>query len=144
VKILFDTNVVLDVLLNREPYAADAVKLFTSVENKFIQGYLCATTITTIEYLCTKDIGKNSSRQAINALLELFIVAEVNQKILVAAVTSGFTDFEDAVLYQAGVYSSVNGFVTRNTKDFRLAELPIYTPSELCNAIQSINLNSHN
>lgn len=136
-KILFDTNVVLDVLLKREPFAADAVNLFAAVENKRIQGYLCATTITTIEYLCTKGIGKNSARQAIKALLELFVIAEVNQKILCAAIDSGFADFEDAVLYQAGVYSGVDGVVTRNSKDFRLAEIPIYTPTELYESIQN-------
>ena len=136
-KILFDTNVVLDVLLKREPFAADAVNLFAAVENKRIQGYLCAITITTIEYLCTKGIGKNSARQAIKALLELFVIAEVNQKILCTAIDSGFADFEDAVLCQAGVYSGVDGVVTRNSKDFRLAEIPIYTPTELYESIQN-------
>ena len=134
-KILFDTNVVLDVLLNREPYALDGIKLFTAVENKIIQGYLCATTITTIDYLCTKAIGRKPAKQAINALLELFSIAEVNRKTLVAALESDFSDFEDAVLYQAGVYAGVDGFVTRNIKDFTLAERSIYTPSELCGII---------
>ena len=136
-KILFDTNVVLDVLLNREPYAVDAVQLFAAVESKVIDGFLCATTITTIEYLCAKSIGKNLATQAIHALLQLFAVAEVNQKILIAAVDSNFTDFEDAVLYQAGLYSGVDGIVTRNSKDFRLAEHPVYTPHELCSIIQN-------
>jgi predicted nucleic acid-binding protein len=134
-KILFDTNVVLDVLLNREPYAPDGIKLFTAVENKIIQGFLCATTITTIDYLCTKAIGRKPAKQAISALLELFSIAEVNRKTLVAAIESDFSDFEDAVLYQAGVYVGVDGFVTRNIKDFALAERSIYTPSELCGII---------
>jgi predicted nucleic acid-binding protein len=136
-KILFDTNVVLDVLLNREPHAIDGIKLFSAVENKIIQGFLCATTITTIDYLCTKAIGRKPAKQAINALLELFSIAEVNRKVLVAAIESDFSDFEDAVLYQAGVYGGVDGFVTRNIKDFALAEHPIYAPSELCGIIQS-------
>jgi predicted nucleic acid-binding protein len=137
-KILFDTNVVLDVLLNREPYAIDAISLFSAIETKAIRGFLCATTITTIEYLCAKTIGKKPARQAIISLLELFTVAEVNQKILVAATNSNFSDFEDAVLYQAGIYAGVDGFVTRNTKDFLLAEHPIYTPNELCKIVQQI------
>lgn len=58
-KILFDTNVVLDVLLNREPYVADAIELFSAVENTTITGLLCATTLTTIEYLCAKQSGIN-------------------------------------------------------------------------------------
>lgn len=135
-KILFDTNVVLDVLLNREPFAADSIKLFNAVESKNITGFLCATTITTIEYLCTKHIGKNATRQTIVSLLQLFSIAEVNQKILINAVNSPFSDFEDAVLYQAGVYIGIEGIVTRNIKDFNLAEYPIYTPNKLCEIIK--------
>lgn len=137
-KIVFDTNVVLDVLLNREPYAINAISLFSAVENKIIQGFLCATTITTIEYLCAKNIGRKSAKQAINALLDLFAIAEVNQKILVAAIDSDFSDFEDAVLYQAGIYVGADGFVTRNIKDFSLAERRIYMPHELCGVIQPV------
>ncbi len=131
-KILFDTNVVLDVLLNRESYALDGITLFTAVENKITQGFLCATTIY---YLCTKAIGRKPARQAISALLALFSIADVNQKTLVAAIESEFSDFEDAVLYQAGVQVGVDGFVTRNINDFTLAERSIYTPSELCGII---------
>lgn len=135
-KILFNTNVVLDVLLNRQPFAANAIHLFSAVEQAVIQGFLCATTITTLDYLCTKTIDRQSAKNAINGLLELFAVAEVNQHILKAAIASGFTDFEDAVLYQAGICAGIDGLVTRNAKDFNLAECPVYHPNELCNVIQ--------
>lgn len=135
-KILFDTNVVLDVLLNRAPYSAVAIQLFSAVEQKRIQGYLCATTLTTIDYLATKTVGKAEAKVAIFALLELFAIAEVNQHTLKAATFSDFTDFEDAVLYQAGVDAGMDGFVTRNGKDFKTATHPIYTPDELWQVIQ--------
>ncbi|WP_019865352.1 PIN domain-containing protein [Methylovulum miyakonense] len=137
-KILFDTNVVLDLLLNREPFAKDAAILFNAVESCKIQGVLCATTITTIDYLCAKSIGGTLAKQAIKSLLELFLIAEVNQKILVAALDSSFADFEDAVLYQAGIYVGVDGLVTRNVKDFSSAESPVYTPPDLCQIIQTV------
>ncbi len=59
-------------------------------------------------------------------MLALFSIADVNRKTLVAAIESDFSDFEDAVLYQAGVQVDVDGFVTRNIKDFILAEWSIY------------------
>ena len=71
-KVLFDTNVVLDVLLSREPYLDNAIALFDAVEKQIIQGYLCATTITTVDYLATKVLGKAGSKIAIGKLLELF------------------------------------------------------------------------
>ena len=124
-KIVFDTNVVLDVLLKREPYAEVAISLFAAVEQELIQGFLCATTITTVDYLVAKAKDKSVTKQATNHLLRLFSIAEVNQSILKAAVDSPFEDFEDAVLYEAGCYAAVDGFVTRNIKDFKKAERPL-------------------
>ena len=56
-KILFDTNVILDVLLDREPFSSIAAKLFSRVETGEITGYVCATTITTLHYLTRKVVG---------------------------------------------------------------------------------------
>lgn len=137
-KIVLDTNIVLDVLLEREPFASLSINLFNAIEKKIIQGYLCATTITTIDYLLTKSVGKQSAKVYINQLLNLFAIAEVNDVILKAAINSDFSDFEDAVLYHSGVYTDVDGFVTRNSKDFKTGSLPIYSPIELLRIIQEI------
>jgi hypothetical protein len=96
-----------------------------------IQGYLCATTLTTIDYLITKVNGKNSAKKAISNLLLLFEVAEVNKATLEAAVNSDFSDFEDAVLYYSGVNVGVESFVTRNIRDFKAAKFKIFNVTEL-------------
>lgn len=129
-KALLDTNVVLDVLLIREPFAQMAMNLFDAVVEKKIEAYLCATTVTTIDYLVAKQKNKQESRALICRLLDLFSVAEVNQTVLNKASLSDFTDFEDAVLYQAGCYIGVDCLITRNVKDFKEAKLPIYTHAE--------------
>jgi len=134
---MFDTNVVLDVLLNRQPFAKDAIDLFCAVEQSAMEGVLCATTITTIDYLCTKTIGRLAAKNAINGLLALFAIAEVNQNVLEAAISSEFEDFEDAVLYYSGLGQNVEGFVTRNAKDFGLSELPVYCPDGLCSVLHT-------
>lgn len=135
-KVLFDTNVILDVLLIREPYAQMSMNLFDAVVSKEIEGYLCATTVTTIDYLVAKLQDKQQSRELVRRLLELFSVAEVNDAVLAKAVNSDFSDFEDAVLYQAGCLVGVDSIVTRNAKDFKTADLPIYSPDELWHVIQ--------
>ena len=140
-KIVFDTNIVLDILLEREPFVSFSINLFNAVEKQIIQGYLCATTITTIDYLLTKSIGKQSAKVSINQLLNLFAIAEVNDVILKAAINSDFSDFEDGVLYHSGIYAGVDGFVTRNSKDFKTTSLPIYSPTELLRIIQEIKDN---
>lgn len=130
-KILFDTNVVLDVLLARQPFLAVATALFSEVEERRIEGFLCATTLTTVDYLLNKTLPTVQARAAIQTLLHLFEVAAVDKTVLSTAAGSAFSDFEDAVLYFAGKQADVSGLVTRNTQDFVHAEYPVYTPTEL-------------
>ena len=70
-KILFDTNVILDVLLDREPFASEASYLLSKVERSEIIGFLGATTITTIHYLLSKSLGPKEVIQHLQALLSL-------------------------------------------------------------------------
>ncbi len=135
-KVLFDTNVILDVLLDRKPFSEDAIWLVSKVEAGEIGGYLCATTITTIHYLASKSIGAKAAQQAIASLLSLFEVAPVTRVVLDDALNSGFTDFEDAVLYQAAAHAGVDGIVTRNGADFTKAALPLYSPGALASILQ--------
>ncbi len=139
-KILFDTNVVLDVLLDREPFSDLATKLFSRVEKKELMGFLGATTITTIYYLASKLAGKKKADQEISKLLSLFQIAPVNKSVLDEAIKSKFSDFEDSVLHEAAKQIGAQGIVTRNPKDFKKATLSIYSPEELNKMLVSISL----
>lgn len=129
--VLFDTNIILDVLQNRQPHAQAATQLFARVERKQIKGYVCATTITTIFYLASKAIGADTAKKQIKLILELFDVAQVDKSVLLAAIQADFGDFEDAVLYKAAQYANIDCIVTRNIKDFKQSKLPVYLPAEL-------------
>ena len=137
-KIVFDTNIILDVLLNREPFVKLSANLVSAVENKKIEGFLCATTVTTLDYLISKETNRHKARVEVRKLLSIFNIADVNLKVLDLSINSEFKDFEDAVQYYSGECCHVNGLVTRNTKDYKQAKLPIYTPDELWGII-SIN-----
>ncbi len=130
-RILFDTNIILDVLLNRKRFVEVSSNLVGMVENNTIEGYLCATTITTLDYLITKTINKKQAKIEIKKLLNIFNIAGVNATVIELAVNSKFDDFEDAVQYYSGECCRVEGLVTRNTKDYKNVKLPIYTPDEL-------------
>ncbi len=130
-KVLFDTNVVLDVLLDRKPYSNASAQLFSKVESGDIVGYICATTVTTIHYLAVKVVGAGKAKSEIDKLLTLFEIAPVNRAVLENAATSNITDFEDAVIHEAARHVGVDAIVSRNIKDFKRALLPVYTPNEL-------------
>ena len=130
-RILFDTNVVLDVFLNREPFVESAARLFDANVHGDLQGMLGATTVTTIYYLLTSNRGSAVAQEKVKELLRLFDVAAVNRRGLTQAIESGFADYEDAVLHSAARTAGADGLVTRNAADFSEATLAVYTPTEL-------------
>lgn len=136
-KILFDTNVILDVLLLRKPYHNAATYLLTEAEQGNIEGYLCPTTITTIGYLVTKVKGSEEAKKLIKNLLNIFELTELNKSVFESACSHKISDFEDAVLHESASLSHIDGIVTRNTKDFKYASLNIYAPEELAGIIKS-------
>jgi len=138
VKVLFDTNIILDLLLDRQPFSAEAIQLVQNVEIGLIVGYLSATTITTLQYLACKVIGKEKAKVEIKKLLTLFEIAPVNRIVLEKAIQGEFHDFEDAVLYEAGHHQGIQAIVTRNIKDFVKAKISIYTPKQLLPLIATL------
>jgi predicted nucleic acid-binding protein len=137
VRVLFDTNVVLDVLLAREPHADAAARLLSLVDGGRIEGLLSATTVTTIHYLATKAAGATAARRHLGELLTMFDVAAVDREVLESALDADFGDFEDAVLHEAARVAGAGAIVTRNTRDFAAAKLPVFDPHELLAAVEA-------
>ena len=129
-KVAIDTNVVLDVLLDRDPYVEDSSQILWAAESGAITALLCATTITTIHYMTVKTLGRAGSIAAIDQLLAIFDVAAVNRQVLQIAAASKIRDYEDAVLAHAAELAGATAIVTRNPKDFAKSGLRAYTPRE--------------
>lgn len=136
-KVLFDTNIVLDLLMDRLPYSEAAAELFSRVEGGTITGYLCGTTITTVHYLAAKTIGAPWAQEEIRKLLAFFEVAPVNRHVLESALNADFIDFEDAVIHEAACSVGADALVTRNRKDFRKSRVAVYSSGELVNILVS-------
>ncbi len=137
-RILFDTNVVLDVLLNRHPHAAAAAQLLAEVHDKRIDGLLGATTVTTIHYLATKAVGRAGATAHVATLLSLFDVAPVSRATLTRALALKFPDYEDAVLHEAARHAAATGIVTRDAKGFAPSTLTVYRPDELLRMVRAL------
>jgi predicted nucleic acid-binding protein len=137
VKVLFDTNVVLDHLLEREPHADNAERLLNLVDIGRIDGIICATTATTISYLASKAVGTPAAMDYLRRLLAIFDVACVDRQVLQSALGLGFSDFEDAVSHEAACKVGAAAIVTRNGKDFTRSALPVFDPAELLAAVHA-------
>jgi predicted nucleic acid-binding protein len=137
VKVLFDTNVVLDHLLEREPYVDTAEQLLSLVDTGRIDGVICSTTATTIHYLASKAVGAAAAMDYLRSLLAIFEVACVDREVLHGALDLGFSDFEDAVLHEAACGVGAAAIVTRNGRDFVGSTLPVFDPAELLAAVNA-------
>lgn len=136
-RILFDTNVVLDALLDREPWAGAALSLFDRVEAGDLIGHLGATTLTTIHYIARRNVGTKVADGMMRDLIRLFTVAPVDRAVLEGALALDFDDFEDAVLHEAGRLSGARAVVTRDASGFSKGTLRVYDPETLVAALQS-------
>ena len=130
-RVLFDTNVVLDLLLDRTPFSQNAARCFSMVESGAIEGWLCASTVTTLHYLIRKSAGAKNAFESISALMSLFEIAPVNRTVLESVLSLAFKGFEDAVLHEAARYSNVDVITTRNTTDFKNSSIQVQLPGNL-------------
>ncbi len=130
-RVLLDTNVLLDVLLNRAPHADAAVQVLAAVETGLVTGVIGATSVTTVFYLATKAVEVRAAKRHVRTMLALFEVAPVTDTVLAGALELGFTDFEDAVMHEAARAVRCTGIVTRDVRGCKRANLPVYSPAEL-------------
>ena len=130
-RVLLDTNIILDALLEREPFFRDAKALLKTIENKQVQGYVTATTLTDIFYIAKKAKGIQIARQDILDILAIVQVCTVDRSILETAISSNLSDFEDAVQLACAISDNLDAIATRNAQDFAGASLAILSAGEL-------------
>jgi predicted nucleic acid-binding protein len=129
-KILLDTNIVLDLLLERDVFGELAKKIFIKVEKGEIDGYLCPTTITTIYYLLNRHLTKKDCNEAIKSLLNMFFITKIDKKILIESLDNSGVDFEDSVIYTSADFENIDIIITRDKKGFHNSKVKILPPNE--------------
>ena len=118
-RLLVDTNVVLDVVLDRQPHAETSAAIWAAVETGRWEGFLSAHAITTIHYLAERELGAVKARRLIAIILRVFRVAPVDGVVIEEALRLPIADFEDAVTAAAARGSECEYVVTRDPKGFR-------------------------
>jgi len=127
-RILFDTNVVLDILLDRQPYVEASAAAWAAVETGNAEGMLAAHAVTTLHHLVRKEMGNIKARRIISAILKVFGVATVDSAVIQEALQLPFSDFEDAVTAAAARLAGCECIVTRDPKGFRGSPVRSLTP----------------
>ena len=136
-RVLLDTDVVLDVILAREPFAKDAVKLLDLAETGSFEAYISAITPLNIFYIARKAKAVRDPREAIHLLVHKVGICPVDESVLCTAFAVRFLDYEDAVQYVGAVAEGLHAIVTRNEHDFKNSVLPVYTPDGFLQYLKS-------
>lgn len=130
--ILIDTNVILDVLLKREPFYHVAAEVLTLSKKDTIQLFVSASAITDIYYIANQTLRNREEIKALlSKLLQIVSVASVSEDMIKNALELPWKDFEDSVQYSVALLQEMEGIVTRNPSDYKEAEIAVWTPEEL-------------
>jgi predicted nucleic acid-binding protein len=136
-RVLLDTDVVLDVILAREPFAKVAARLLDFNQQGLFEAYVSGITPINIFYIARKARTAGDLREAIKQLLLSVRVCPVDHAILTTALALPFSDYEDAVQHASATASQVDAIVTRNLDDYKHATLPVFSPTDFLSRIIS-------
>jgi len=131
VKVLLDTNIIIDVALERQPYFTNSETVLAFVEQGQIEGYISASTISDLYYLIRKQKGRDLTIEFLQEILTFCQIATVNQAAIIMAFTTNFKDFEDSIQYSTAVVNKLDAIITRNPQDFPIITPRIITPEQL-------------
>lgn len=130
-KLLIDTNVVLDVLLRREPFFRTAAEVLNLTQRDEVREYVSASAITDIYYIANKQMkDRDAVRNLLKRLLMVVSVAAVSEREIQNALNLAWGDFEDSVQYSVALLNEMDGIVTRNPSDYQEANMRIWLPEQ--------------
>ncbi|MBW4575014.1 MAG: PIN domain-containing protein [Aphanothece sp. CMT-3BRIN-NPC111] len=131
-RVLVDTNIILDFLLERDPFIREAEVLFEAMASQRVVGYVTATTVTDIFYIVRRQTRSiERARQAVIETLAAMEVCTVDRSILETAITSNLRDFEDVVQLACAIDNNLDAIITRYPQGFAGSILPILSAGQL-------------
>jgi len=128
--VFLDTNVLMDVLLERKPFVADAQHIWFLSERGAIRGWISILSFPNIYYIVRKTSGQPKAEQMLRMLRDSFTPVALDEQILHQAMDAKFRDFEDAIQYFSALRVNADCLLTRNPDHFRNPVLPVFSPAQ--------------
>jgi predicted nucleic acid-binding protein len=134
--IFLDTNILVDIVANRMPFAENAISIFDYCKKSNVKMYSTSHSIATLHYIAKKIVDEKELRLIIEDLLDTVSIIAVNEIIIKKSLKSNHKDFEDAIQINAAQsINAINCIVTRDLKDFKNSEINVFTPDEFLNTL---------
>jgi len=135
-KLFLDTNVVMDLLGEREQFYDSVAKIASLADKGKIQLIVSALTYSTVYYLLSRFEDREVVKEKIRKFKVIAETSDLTDKIINKGLSSKFRDFEDSLQYYSAVETDCNLLITRNVKDFKDSEIPVFTPDEYLNNLK--------
>ncbi|MBW4499622.1 MAG: PIN domain-containing protein [Scytonema hyalinum WJT4-NPBG1] len=130
-KVLLDTNIIVDVALERQPFFGNSETVLSLVEQGQIEGYISASSFGDLFYIIRKQKGRDLALEFLREIVAFCQVATVDSITINMALTVNFKDFEDAIQYSTAVLNHLDVIITRNPVDFPVTTPRIILPEQL-------------
>jgi len=129
-KIYLDSDIILDLLAERDPFYPFSAELFTLVEEAKITAFVSPLIFSNLYYLLRKLKSKDIARKSLQKLRLLVRILPIDEKIVELALLSEFDDFEDAIQYYTAKKNGIHYLITRNIKDYKKTDITVCTAEE--------------
>lgn len=130
-KVLIDTNVILDALISRAPYHTTAEKIFLLAAENGITAMITANSVTDVYYLLRKHLqNPDKAKQALQKLFSLFQILDITENDCKNALILPIADYEDALLVTCAKRNKIDSIVTRNLRDFTESPIQAVSPDD--------------
>jgi predicted nucleic acid-binding protein len=136
-RVLLDTNIVLDFLLDRQPFAEAAEEIWRANEEGRIEAFVSVITPINVFYVTRKLKNLATARLVVESLVSSCQICAPDRDALLRALTLPGKDYEDAVQLVTAQFALLDGLVTRDPDDFKEASLPIYSPTAFLDLLTS-------
>jgi len=129
-KILLDTNIVIDNLARRDEYG-ESLQILNFCENGVLEGVITTVTVMDVMYIMRRHLGSREVRSAVQILLQIVDIVPALKRDITAALIGDFPDFEDAVQSSCAARAKADYIVTRNVRDFKKSSVPAVLPGDM-------------
>ncbi len=130
-RILIDTNVILDYIADRKPFSDDSIKIIEKCIRGDIQACIAAHTISNLFYILRKDVSLEKRREILQKLCKMFKVIGIDsEKLIYSLDNKDFEDFEDCIQMECAKEFESDFIITRNIKDYQYSTVKAVEPKK--------------
>jgi predicted nucleic acid-binding protein len=140
-KIFIDSDIILDLLSEREPFYDSAAALFSFIEKGKVAGFTSPLVLSNVHYVLRKRISKQKTLECLKLLKNIIQILPVDKRAIESALDSDFNDFEDAIQCFCAEQNGIKYFITRNKIDYKKTSIPILTAKEFISMLHTISGN---